>query len=64
MLLMIGGSAAAAGSLVKQSGGHLVAYIFIMELDFLMGRAKLDAPVLTLLSGQSATEKTTAEDTT
>ena len=29
-----------------------MAYIFMMELDFLKGRAKLDAPVLTLLSGQ------------
>ena len=53
----IGGSAAAAGSLVRQSGGNLIAYIFMMELDFLKGRAKLDAPVLTLLSGQPDTDE-------
>ena len=50
--LLIGGSAAAAGSLVKQSGGSLLGYLFILELDFLKGRDKLDAPVHTLLSGQ------------
>ena len=47
-----GGSAAAAGNLVRQLGGQLLGYIFIMELDFLKGREKLDAPVHTLLSGQ------------
>ena len=47
-----GGSAAAAGNLVKKLGGHLLGYIFMMELDFLKGRDKLDAPVHTLLSGQ------------
>jgi adenine phosphoribosyltransferase len=47
-----GGSAAAAGSLVKQLGGNLLGYIFILELDFLKGREKLDAPAYTLLSSQ------------
>lgn len=47
-----GGSAAAAGSLVKRLGGILMGYIFILELDFLKGREKLDAPVYTLLSSQ------------
>lgn len=47
-----GGSAAAAGSLVKKLGGTLVGYVFILELDFLKGREKLDAPVYTLLSSQ------------
>ena len=47
-----GGSAAAAGSLVRKLGGDLVGFLFMMELDFLQGRAKLDAPVHTLLSGQ------------
>lgn len=47
-----GGSAAAAGNLVQQLGGQLVGYVFIMELDFLKGRDKLNAPVHTLLSGQ------------
>jgi adenine phosphoribosyltransferase len=47
-----GGSAAAAGGLVKKLGGTLAGYIFILELDFLNGRDKLDAPVYTLLSSQ------------
>ena len=48
----IGGSAAAAGSLVRKLGGELLGYAFILELDFLKGREKLDAPVYTLLSSQ------------
>lgn len=47
-----GGSAAAAGSLVKKLGGSLLGFIFLLELDFLKGREKLDAPVYTLLSSQ------------
>lgn len=49
---LTGGSAAAAGSLVRKLGGDLLGYVFMMELDFLKGRDKLDAPVHTLLSGQ------------
>jgi adenine phosphoribosyltransferase len=37
---------------VKQLGGILLGYVFILELDFLNGREKLDAPVYTLLSSQ------------
>ena len=37
-----GGSAAAAGSLVKQLGGSLVGYLFMLEIPFLKGRDKLD----------------------
>ncbi|KAK7725444.1 adenine phosphoribosyltransferase [Botryosphaeria dothidea] len=51
-IIATGGSAAAAGDLVKRLGGSLLGYIFILELDFLKGRDKLDAPVYTLLSGQ------------
>ncbi|KAI9729322.1 MAG: adenine phosphoribosyltransferase [Cirrosporium novae-zelandiae] len=51
-LIATGGSAAAAGSLVKQLGGNLLAYIFIIELDFLKGRDKLHAPAYTLLNSQ------------
>ncbi|MCJ1309398.1 adenine phosphoribosyltransferase [Agyrium rufum] len=51
-IIATGGSAAAAGSLVKQLGAELQAYIFILELDFLKGREKLDAPAYTLLSSQ------------
>lgn len=47
-----GGSAAAAGALAKRLGGTLLGYVFILELDFLKGREKLDAPVYTLLSSQ------------
>lgn len=51
-IFLPGGSAAAAGSLVRKLGGDLKGFLFMMELDFLQGRAKLDAPVHTLLSGQ------------
>lgn len=51
---LTGGSAAAAGSLVEKLGGKLLGYMFILEIDFLKGRDKLNAPVHTLLS---ATEK-------
>ncbi|KAL8663440.1 MAG: hypothetical protein Q9202_003857 [Teloschistes flavicans] len=51
-IIATGGSAAAAGSLVKKIGGHLLGYLFILELDFLKGKEKLDAPVHTLLSSQ------------
>jgi adenine phosphoribosyltransferase len=52
VLTVVGGSAAAAGSLVQQLGGSLLGYVFILELDFLKGRDKLNAPVYTLLSSQ------------
>ncbi|KAF1954917.1 adenine phosphoribosyltransferase [Byssothecium circinans] len=51
-IIATGGSAAAAGSLVKKLGGTLLEYVFMLELDFLKGREKLDAPVYTLLSSQ------------
>ncbi|PVI02137.1 adenine phosphoribosyltransferas-like protein 1 [Periconia macrospinosa] len=51
-IIATGGSAAAAGSLVTKLGGSLVEYIFMLELDFLKGRDKLNAPVYTLLSSQ------------
>lgn len=37
---------------MQKLGGQLLGYVFIMELDFLKGRDKLNAPVHTLLSGQ------------
>jgi adenine phosphoribosyltransferase len=52
VLMRTGGSAAAAGTLVEKLGGKVTEYIFILELDFLKGRDKLNAPVYTLLSGQ------------
>ncbi|MCJ1411488.1 adenine phosphoribosyltransferase [Ptychographa xylographoides] len=51
-IIATGGSAAAAGSLVRKLGGSLVGYVFILELDFLKGREKLDANISTLLSSQ------------
>lgn len=49
--LCAGGSAAAAGNLVKQLGGTLIGYLFIIEIPFLKGRDKLEpgVPVVTLL---------------
>jgi len=49
-IIATGGSAAAAGKLVEQLGGHLLGFLFILEIDFLKGRDKLTAPVVTLLS--------------
>ncbi|MCJ1288133.1 adenine phosphoribosyltransferase [Xylographa opegraphella] len=51
-IIATGGSAAAAGSLVRKLGGSLIGYVFILELDFLQGRQKLDAGASTLLSSQ------------
>lgn len=45
-----GGSAAAAGTLVKQLGGELMGYLFILEISVLNGRSKLGGvPTVTLL---------------
>lgn len=51
-LLSLGGSAQAAGELVKKMGGNLLGFVFLLELEFLHGRDKLPAPTHTLLSGQ------------
>ncbi|KAK6820591.1 hypothetical protein PG987_014991 [Apiospora arundinis] len=49
-IIATGGSAAAAGSLVSQLGGSLMGYLFLIEISFLAGRAKLgDVPILTLV---------------
>lgn len=50
LALPIGGSAIAAGSLVKKLGGVNLGYLFLLEIDFLKGRDKLDAPAFTLLN--------------
>lgn len=52
-LIATGGSASAAGTLIEKSGGVLLGYLFIIELTFLKGREKLNAPVYTLLESQS-----------
>jgi adenine phosphoribosyltransferase len=49
-LLATGGTAAAAGELVIAQGAEVLAYAFVIELDELDGRAKLEpAPVISLL---------------
>ncbi|KAI1531219.1 Apt Adenine guanine phosphoribosyltransferase [Pyrenophora tritici-repentis] len=53
-IIATGGSAAAAGLLVKKLGGETMGYLFIDEEPFLKGRDKLDAPVYTLLAKQEA----------
>jgi adenine phosphoribosyltransferase len=50
-LLATGGTAHAAAQLVQQLGGQVVECVFMIELAFLPGRAKLgDIPVHALLS--------------
>jgi len=50
-LLATGGTAAATGELIAQCGATVVAYLFLVELEFLGGRAKLtDAPVFSLVN--------------
>ncbi|RUP51549.1 adenine phosphoribosyltransferase 1 [Jimgerdemannia flammicorona] len=48
-LIATGGSAKAAGELVRKAGGKTVEYLFVMELSFLNGAAKLDAPSYSLV---------------
>ena len=49
-LLATGGTAAAAAHLIEKSGGKVVAYGFLIELEALGGRKVLNnGPVLTLL---------------
>lgn len=50
-LLATGGTAAAASELVTQAGGNVVAYSFMIELDFLNGKQALtpNVPVLSFL---------------
>lgn len=49
-LIATGGTAAATGHLVRQSGAELVAYAFVVNLTSLDGVGKLDSvPVITLV---------------
>jgi adenine phosphoribosyltransferase len=41
-LLATGGTAAAAGRLLRKAGGRIAGASFLVELDFLGGRARLD----------------------
>jgi adenine phosphoribosyltransferase len=51
-LIATGGTAAAAAELVKQAGGELCGFAFVIELSFLQGRQWLPAgvPVHSLIS--------------
>jgi adenine phosphoribosyltransferase len=40
-VLATGGTAAASARLVEKLGGHIAAYGFVLELDFLEGRKRL-----------------------
>jgi adenine phosphoribosyltransferase len=49
-LLATGGTSASAVTLINKVGGELVAAIFLIELEFLHGREKLDqTPVISFL---------------
>ncbi|KAI7904530.1 adenine phosphoribosyltransferase [Cokeromyces recurvatus] len=48
-LIATGGSAEAAGELIKKCNAKTVEYVFIIELDFLNGAKTLDAPVYSLI---------------
>lgn len=48
-LLATGGTAAACCELVRRLGGEIVGCAFVIELDFLRGRERLDAPVRSLI---------------
>ena len=45
-LLATGGTAAAAGKLIRKAGGKLIGYAFLVELTELKGRRKLDSNLL------------------
>ena len=52
-LLATGGSAAAAGELIRKLGGEVAAYLFLVELTGLEGAKRLDdAPVFSLVNYQ------------
>ncbi|WWD21958.1 adenine phosphoribosyltransferase [Kwoniella shandongensis] len=51
-LIATGGSAAAAGELIKKSQGITLEYLFIVSLPFLKGHEKLDAPIYALIEAE------------
>ncbi|KAG5644059.1 hypothetical protein DXG03_009149 [Asterophora parasitica] len=48
-LIATGGSAKAAGELIAKQGGMTLEYLFIIELLFLKGGEKLDAPLYSIV---------------
>lgn len=51
-IIATGGSAVAAGELVQKVGAKIVEFEFFMELEFLHGRDKLQAPTYAILQSQ------------
>jgi len=51
-LIATGGSAKAAGDLVKAAGGITLEYLFVIGLAFLKGHEKLDAPAYWIIESQ------------
>ena len=50
-VIATGGTAAAAGNLVEQSGAELIGYGFLIELDFLNDRKALpEVPIVSLVN--------------
>lgn len=49
-VLATGGTAAAAGELVRKLGGEVAGWAFLLELGFLNGRARLDGRARALLT--------------
>ena len=49
-LLATGGTAHATLALIRKSGGLVVGCAFLVELGLLDGRARIDAPVRSLLT--------------
>ncbi len=45
-LLATGGTACTAGKLIRQVGGNLIGYLFLIELTELQGRTKLDSKLI------------------
>ena len=48
-LIATGGSAFGAGQLIKQLGGKTLEYLFLIELTFLQGINRLDAPAYSIV---------------
>lgn len=51
-LLATGGTALASAQLIRQAGGEVAGFLFLVELEFLAGRAPLEeiAPVFSLVT--------------
>jgi adenine phosphoribosyltransferase len=62
-LLATGGTSASAATLIKKVGGDLVEAIFLIELEFLHGRQKLDpTPVTSFLKYKENDEARMTDD--